>query len=248
MTIKNVDFVGDTLFVAGCGRFFEGTPVQMHKALVEVLGQLPDQTVRPSDYWLKATEINQIIYISKCIVVTSTRSKTWGLQRMSTPKTKTSRVRFPGQPPPETKTSPPSLRPLVENLKMVFVSVNWRSAFRGGKENQPFHEGDWGLHPATRAAEWPCVHHGGYSARKGQIQVIKYRIFSHDLLIQKFTKYGWKVYIFLGKMIVFVIVYSIVSRFNLGQWRLVWVSQPQLGAINLLSFNCLWLVCFVTIS
>ncbi|CAB3370917.1 Hypothetical predicted protein [Cloeon dipterum] len=37
-------FTGDTLFIAGCGRFFEGTPVQMHKALIEVLGQLPDQT------------------------------------------------------------------------------------------------------------------------------------------------------------------------------------------------------------
>ncbi|XP_059471987.1 hydroxyacylglutathione hydrolase, mitochondrial isoform X2 [Neocloeon triangulifer] len=37
-------FTGDTLFIAGCGRFFEGTPVQMHKALIEVLGQLPDNT------------------------------------------------------------------------------------------------------------------------------------------------------------------------------------------------------------
>ncbi|CAG2162774.1 unnamed protein product [Oppiella nova] len=37
-------FTGDTLFVGGCGKFFEGTPEQMHKALVEVLRELPDNT------------------------------------------------------------------------------------------------------------------------------------------------------------------------------------------------------------
>lgn len=30
--------------MGGCGRFFEGTAEQMHKALIEVLGQLPDST------------------------------------------------------------------------------------------------------------------------------------------------------------------------------------------------------------
>lgn len=38
-------FTGDTLFLGGCGRFFEGTADQMHKALVETLGVLPDETV-----------------------------------------------------------------------------------------------------------------------------------------------------------------------------------------------------------
>ncbi|KAI0361954.1 hydroxyacylglutathione hydrolase [Trametes cingulata] len=37
-------FTGDTLFVAGCGRFFEGTGAQMHAAL-SYLGALPPQTV-----------------------------------------------------------------------------------------------------------------------------------------------------------------------------------------------------------
>ncbi|KAI0831164.1 hydroxyacylglutathione hydrolase [Trametes gibbosa] len=37
-------FTGDTLFVAGCGRFFEGTGAQMHAALA-YLGTLPPQTV-----------------------------------------------------------------------------------------------------------------------------------------------------------------------------------------------------------
>ncbi|KAK3765991.1 hypothetical protein RRG08_002234 [Elysia crispata] len=37
-------FTGDTLFVAGCGRFFEGTPVMMYKALVDILSVLPGET------------------------------------------------------------------------------------------------------------------------------------------------------------------------------------------------------------
>ncbi|XP_024084292.1 hydroxyacylglutathione hydrolase, mitochondrial-like isoform X2 [Cimex lectularius] len=41
---KPAVFTGDTLFIAGCGRFFEGTPAQMYSALVEKLGKLPDET------------------------------------------------------------------------------------------------------------------------------------------------------------------------------------------------------------
>ncbi len=37
-------FCGDTLFGAGCGRLFEGTPEMMHRALNEVLGKLPGDT------------------------------------------------------------------------------------------------------------------------------------------------------------------------------------------------------------
>lgn len=37
-------FTGDTLFAAGCGKFFEGKPEQMYTALVEILGALPDET------------------------------------------------------------------------------------------------------------------------------------------------------------------------------------------------------------
>lgn len=36
---------GDTLFIAGCGRFFEGTADQMYSALIEKLGKLPDETM-----------------------------------------------------------------------------------------------------------------------------------------------------------------------------------------------------------
>jgi len=37
-------FTGDTLFIGGCGRFFEGTPQQMYHALIEVIGTLPPAT------------------------------------------------------------------------------------------------------------------------------------------------------------------------------------------------------------
>lgn len=38
-------FTGDTLFLAGCGRFFEGTPQQMQDALIGQLATLPDDTL-----------------------------------------------------------------------------------------------------------------------------------------------------------------------------------------------------------
>lgn len=37
-------FTGDTLFIAGCGRFFEGTGGEMIRAL-DYLGKLPDKTI-----------------------------------------------------------------------------------------------------------------------------------------------------------------------------------------------------------
>ena len=40
-----VVFTGDTLFISGCGRFFEGKPEEMHEALNKRLAALPDDTV-----------------------------------------------------------------------------------------------------------------------------------------------------------------------------------------------------------
>ena len=37
-------FVGDTLFVGGCGRLFEGTPRQLDVALNDVIAELPEDT------------------------------------------------------------------------------------------------------------------------------------------------------------------------------------------------------------
>ncbi|KAL9060413.1 MAG: hypothetical protein Q9206_001033 [Seirophora lacunosa] len=41
---EKVVFTGDTLFIGGCGRFFEGTPAEMHTALNKTLAGLPDDT------------------------------------------------------------------------------------------------------------------------------------------------------------------------------------------------------------
>lgn len=38
-------FTGDTLFIAGCGRFFEGTADEMDHALNQILGSLPNNTI-----------------------------------------------------------------------------------------------------------------------------------------------------------------------------------------------------------
>jgi hydroxyacylglutathione hydrolase len=41
--VDDAVFTGDTLFVAGCGRIFEGTPAQLHASLTR-LGRLPAET------------------------------------------------------------------------------------------------------------------------------------------------------------------------------------------------------------
>ncbi|KAI1139003.1 hydroxyacylglutathione hydrolase [Hypoxylon sp. FL0543] len=48
-------FTGDTLFHGGCGRFFEGTAEEMHKALNKTLASLPDDTkVYPGHEYTKS--------------------------------------------------------------------------------------------------------------------------------------------------------------------------------------------------
>lgn len=42
--VEGAVFTGDTLFVAGCGRLFEGTPAMMHRSLSDKLGRLPAET------------------------------------------------------------------------------------------------------------------------------------------------------------------------------------------------------------
>jgi hydroxyacylglutathione hydrolase len=47
-------FTGDTLFIGGCGKFFEGNPTEMQAALTK-LGQLPDDTaVYPGHEYTKS--------------------------------------------------------------------------------------------------------------------------------------------------------------------------------------------------
>jgi len=42
---KGCIFTGDTLFIAGCGRLFEGNPEMMYNALYNVIGKLPNDTL-----------------------------------------------------------------------------------------------------------------------------------------------------------------------------------------------------------
>ncbi len=37
-------FTGDTMFVAGCGNFNNGTPQQMYDALINKISRLPEET------------------------------------------------------------------------------------------------------------------------------------------------------------------------------------------------------------
>ncbi|KAJ5049303.1 putative hydroxyacylglutathione hydrolase [Penicillium chrysogenum] len=57
-------FTGDTLFIGGCGRFFEGNAKEMHKALNETLAALPDDT-KPGHEYTKAN-------VKFCIAVSQT--------------------------------------------------------------------------------------------------------------------------------------------------------------------------------
>jgi hydroxyacylglutathione hydrolase len=42
--IEDAVFTGDTMFAAGCGRLFEGTPQMMYESLCKVIGALPERT------------------------------------------------------------------------------------------------------------------------------------------------------------------------------------------------------------
>ncbi|MBL9028035.1 MAG: hydroxyacylglutathione hydrolase [Myxococcales bacterium] len=42
--IDDAVFTGDTMFVAGCGRLFEGTPAMMHESLSHKIARLPPET------------------------------------------------------------------------------------------------------------------------------------------------------------------------------------------------------------
>lgn len=42
--VEDAAFTGDTLFAAGCGRLFEGTPEMMYRSLNEIIGSLPETT------------------------------------------------------------------------------------------------------------------------------------------------------------------------------------------------------------
>lgn len=60
---ENALFTGDTLFAAGCGRLFEGSPAQMYASLNQQLGRFPEQTVIyfGHEYTLKNLQFAQAV-------------------------------------------------------------------------------------------------------------------------------------------------------------------------------------------
>ncbi|KAL1976024.1 hypothetical protein VTN31DRAFT_4416 [Thermomyces dupontii] len=58
-------FTGDTLFTGGCGRFFEGTAEQMHKALNETLASLPDDTKVYSGHEYTKSNVKFLLTVSR---------------------------------------------------------------------------------------------------------------------------------------------------------------------------------------
>ncbi|KAL4901575.1 hypothetical protein BDW74DRAFT_159738 [Aspergillus multicolor] len=81
---QKVVFTGDTLFIGGCGRFFEGTAPEMHKALNETLASLPDDTqVYPGHEYTKGNvkfclEVSQSEPIKKLQAFADANQQTQG--------------------------------------------------------------------------------------------------------------------------------------------------------------------------
>lgn len=67
--------LGDTLFVGGCGKFFEGTAEEMYKALVDILGRLPPETVSIS--WPICTVYNSMLFCLRILLTT------WNIYQIS---------------------------------------------------------------------------------------------------------------------------------------------------------------------
>jgi len=87
-----VVFTGDTLFIGGCGRFFEGTPEEMHKALNGVLAKLPDDTkVYPGHEYTKgnvkfALSVTQDAEVKRLEALATNEKETQGLSTIGDEK------------------------------------------------------------------------------------------------------------------------------------------------------------------
>ncbi|OKL58775.1 putative hydroxyacylglutathione hydrolase [Talaromyces atroroseus] len=62
-------FTGDTLFIGGCGRFFEGTAAQMHKALNVTLASLPDDTKVYSGHEYTKSNVKFLLAVSNSAAI-----------------------------------------------------------------------------------------------------------------------------------------------------------------------------------
>ncbi|KAI5288158.1 Cytoplasmic glyoxalase II [Ascosphaera aggregata] len=82
--VKRAVFTGDTLFIGGCGRFFEGKPNEMEVALNGILGKLPDDTrIYPGHEYTKSNakfgySVDQSEPVRKLVDYCANNKETWG--------------------------------------------------------------------------------------------------------------------------------------------------------------------------
>lgn len=74
-------FTGDTLFAAGCGRLFEGTPAQMHHSLNVTLAALPDATLVYCGHEYTASNLRFAAHVEPANVAVSEKAKRVAEQR-----------------------------------------------------------------------------------------------------------------------------------------------------------------------
>ncbi|RWS15291.1 hydroxyacylglutathione hydrolase-like protein [Dinothrombium tinctorium] len=111
-------FTGDTLFIAGCGKFFEGTPEEMYNALINTLGELPDNT---KVYCGHEYTVNNLKYARH---VESNNSDIAAKLQWAMEKRKKNESTVPSTIAEEKKTNP-------------FMRVNVKEVQQHAKENDP---------------------------------------------------------------------------------------------------------------
>lgn len=74
-------FTGDTLFAAGCGRLFEGTPAQMHESLNVTLAALPDSTLVYCGHEYTASNLRFAAHLEPANTAISEKAKRVAEQR-----------------------------------------------------------------------------------------------------------------------------------------------------------------------
>jgi hydroxyacylglutathione hydrolase len=79
-------FTGDTMFLAGCGRLFEGTPAQMLASLESVIGALPDDTLIGCGHEYTASNLRFAAHVEPSNAEVATRAhEVSGLRAQSRP-------------------------------------------------------------------------------------------------------------------------------------------------------------------
>ena len=117
---ENKLFCGDTLFVAGCGRLFEGTAEQMHDSLTK-LRQLPEDTLVYCGHEYTEKNIQFALTLepnNKHLTEKMQRARSLRAKGIST---------VPSTMAEERETNPflrPASREIQENLKRMFPNLS----------------------------------------------------------------------------------------------------------------------------